>query len=284
MARPFLRYLGGKREHVVITRLQQLMPAHCTQYIEPFVGAGAAFFGLEAAGLLDDKMVLLGDLDAQLISLYRAVRRSPSGVHRKATEEAMLIAGVEANTEDERKVTYFALREAYNFGGERGPGIHLCLRHAAFNGMFRVNAKGEVNITPRDKLDRVHLPLLEDLVESAEALENVELLDWNFRQYEEQAFVGPETLIYLDPPYDGGFVEYTKWGFSTQDQQALIELACTWSRRGATVVYSNKNSELIQELLARHWPEAVIEEVRARRSVACTGDRTPAPEVLVHAP
>jgi DNA adenine methylase len=282
MAQPFVKFPGGKRDHSVITKIRSLVPKFCDQYVEPFVGGGAVFFALQIADLLQDKLVLLGDLDRDLVNLYIAIRKNPHSVHKVAQGEADHLASYD--TIKEQKKSYNDLRGLWNLG-EKKPGYQLFLRHAAFNGIFRVNSRGELNVPPRDKLDSVRIPPLPELLEAAAALEGAELLDWDFRQYEEQAFIGPGSLVYLDPPYDGegGFRQYTRYGFTNKDQQDLIELAQTWTERGATVVYSNADTPLVKELLARYWPEATVDLINAKRTVSRDGDgRQPAPEVLAY--
>ena len=60
--------------------LRLFYPAHFNRYIEPFVGSGAVFFDLQAAGRLRGKHVALIDSNADLIGCYEAVRDAPDAV------------------------------------------------------------------------------------------------------------------------------------------------------------------------------------------------------------
>lgn len=281
MAKPFIKYPGGKRDHVVINTIIRHRPHFFDTFIEPMVGAGGVFFSLQEAQFLDGVMTILGDADADLIKLYAAIRKNPHRVYKQAKEEADHIAGYE--TEKEQKHAYNALRQLWNLD-DRKPGYQLCLRHACYNGVFRNNKKGEMNMPPRDKLEKLTVPKVPELLECAQALEGVELLDWDFRQYEDRLFIGPGTLIYLDPPYhgEGGFRAYTAEGFDDHDQVELIRQAAEWHDRGATVIYSNANTPFIVAQVEKHWPEGAISYIEAKRTVSCDGDtRAPAPEVIV---
>ena len=44
------------------------------RYIEPFLGSGAVFFDLYAAGRLEGRRVRLSDVNPDLIGCYRVVR------------------------------------------------------------------------------------------------------------------------------------------------------------------------------------------------------------------
>lgn len=282
MAKPFTKHPGGKRDHVVISFLTSVLQTQpeVDTFIDPTFGGGSVFFALESAGLLVKKTVIVGDKDADLISLTDAVRARPEAVYRLAAKEATNLAGAPPR---EQKSMYNTNRELFNLGDKK-PGLQLFLRHACFNGLFRRNRSGKLNTPPRDRLDQIFIPSIDDLKECAAALQNVELLDWDFRQYEdeEDLFIGPNTLVYLDPPYDGGFVNYVADGFTENDQRDLIMLASEWAARGATVVYSNSATSLVCDLLRELWPEARVEYINARRSISSDGDRQPAAEVLVH--
>jgi DNA adenine methylase len=49
--RPFLKWVGGKRQLLPV--LRRFYPDQFGRYFEPFVGSGAVFFDLQGAGVLD---------------------------------------------------------------------------------------------------------------------------------------------------------------------------------------------------------------------------------------
>jgi site-specific DNA-adenine methylase len=75
--------------------------------------------------------------------------------------------------------------------------------------------------------------------------------------------------VYCDPPYDAGFVAYTKAGFSWQQQRQLAHWALRASQRGARVIVSNADTERIRTLYAAHG--FTIYEIEAGRSISCDG-------------
>src|SRR5476651_1606168 len=77
-SRPLLKWAGGKRQ--LLPHLRRLYPRTFNRYIEPFVGSGAVFFDLHAAGRLRDHDVVLIDSNADLIGCYETVRTQPDAV------------------------------------------------------------------------------------------------------------------------------------------------------------------------------------------------------------
>ena len=287
MANPFVKFPGGKRNHVSL--VSAYLPPTFSTYIEPFTGAGGIFFGLEAAGLLNLRagLVVLSDADPDLIALYEAIRTDPAAVLKQALEEAEFVAGY--NTEAGRKEAYNELRQLYNLG-EKLPGYQLYLRYACYNGVFRMSKAGNMNMPPRDHLDRTPstLPSLDALQDCARALHGVELLDWHFAQIESDGsvFVGPGTVVYIDPPFDGAgaFREYTAAGFDHDDQEEVLRLAAEWSARGARVIYSNAYTPWVSRALKRLWPAATVTLIDAKRVVSCKAStRGIVKEILAYA-
>src|SRR5687768_14384923 len=70
--RPLLKWAGGKRQ--LLPKLRRFYPARFNRYIELFVGSGAVFFDLHAAGRLHGHEVVLIDSNADLIGCYETVR------------------------------------------------------------------------------------------------------------------------------------------------------------------------------------------------------------------
>ncbi|HKS91066.1 MAG TPA: DNA adenine methylase, partial [Tepidiformaceae bacterium] len=63
MATPFLKWAGGKAR--LVPQILAAAPAEIATYHEPFVGAGAVYFGFEAAGLL--RRAALSDSNRELM-------------------------------------------------------------------------------------------------------------------------------------------------------------------------------------------------------------------------
>src|SRR5262249_49109195 len=127
----FLRYPGGKQR--ILHRLVRHLPVKESiggRFVEPFVGGGAIFFALSPA------KALLTDLNAELIDLYRGIRRYPDEVWEAFREFPSSREGyyqVRALDHDDLPLASKAARTLY-------------LNRTCFKGMWRHNSSGQFNV------------------------------------------------------------------------------------------------------------------------------------------
>ena len=152
-ARPFLKWAGGKRQ--LLPQLRRFYPEQFRAYHEPFLGSGAVFFDLAAAGGLDGRSVRLTDVNADLIGCWRQVRDAPEAVIERLRT---LESGYDAAPAEH----YYRVRdEEFNparRNSVRGPGAYtpdlaamlIYLNRTGYNGLFRLNSKGMFNV-PRGR-------------------------------------------------------------------------------------------------------------------------------------
>ena len=127
-ARPIVKWAGGKQQ--LLDRLLARVPQKFTRYVEPFVGGGALFFALSP------RHAVIADANPELINLYHVV----------ANDTAALIKALRRFKTDEN--SYYRIRA-------QRPGMLTDVQRAArfmylnrtcFNGLYRVNKKGEFNV------------------------------------------------------------------------------------------------------------------------------------------
>jgi DNA adenine methylase len=82
-------------------------------------------------------------------------------------------------------------------------------------------------------------------------------------------------FVYADPPYDVQFTRYAQQDFRWDEQ---VRLARWLMKHRGPVVISNQATERVLELYAALGFQTRI--FKAPRRISCTGDRTPADEVL----
>ena len=251
---PFLKWPGGKRWALPV--LVPLIRRHLrSRYFEPFLGGGAAFFGI------GPKVALLSDINADLINVYRSVRDSPGrvlGIVKKmpVTEEY-----------------YYRLRRN-RLGSDSGNAARfLFLNRTAFGGMYRLNGQGDFNVpfgrerTPEILWERC-------LVHNASvALQGAQIVQSDFESALDEATSGD--VVYCDPTYTvthehNGFVRYNESNFSWADQERLALAARRAARRGATVLVSNAYHTSVLKLfsppksIVLHRPSCVSRDPGAR--------------------
>ena len=236
ICRPFLKWAGGKTQ--LLPHLIHRIPNSFNRYIEPFLGGGALYFALQP------KVAFLADCNNELINCYQIVRSQ--------LEE--LIEELKGYRYD--KEMYYAAREL-----DRRPDFAslsrvkcaarlIYLNKSCFNGLYRVNSRGEFNVpfgayTNPTILDQQNLRGCQELLQKAV------IQSGNFEQVLEVADKGD--FVYFDPPYaptseTSDFTHYSKDGFDDVAQEMLLLVCLQLNQRGVKWMVSNSNTALIQEL------------------------------------
>ena len=221
--------------------------------MEPFCG------GLAVALGLNPRRALLNDVNPHLINFYRWLKRG-------------LTIGIDMRN-DERQ--FYRYRSEFNnllADGKQhqkaAAAYFYYLNRTGYNGLCRFNRKGEFNV-PFGRYKTIGYS--RDFSAFA-----VQFARWEFMSVDfEEIRLEHDDFVYADPPYDVEFTSYSKGGFSWDDQTRAAEWLT--GHRGP-VVLVNQATDKIVELysglgytLSRH---------KAPRRINCTGDRTPADEVM----
>jgi DNA adenine methylase len=265
---PFVKWVGGKGK--LRHALEALMPpgVELMRHVEPFMGGAALFF---ARG---PERALLCDVNRDLVRTYELVRDELSSVVRH----------LEKLSRGHGEERYYAVRERYNARAEQSPAeraaMFIYLNKTCFNGLYRVNRRGEFNVP----MGRYANPTILDratLTAASHALQNAELRHAPFEALLSDA--RPGDFIYLDPPYEpvsrtANFTSYAMDGFSQDDQRRLRDVYRELDRRGAKLMLSNSDVPFIREL----YRGFRIDTVQAPRAVSCDPTkRGPVSEVVV---
>ena len=265
---PFLKWAGGKRQ--LLPRILELVPARVRTYYEPFLGGGALFFALAAAGRF--QRAVLGDVNAELVNCYQTVRDEVEAVIAR-------LARMRNTPDDYYRVR--AQRPADLAPAARAARV-VYLNRCGYNGLYRVNSDGEFNV-PFGRYTRPRICDPDRLRAAARALRNVDLVQGDFGSVLARRRLGEGDFVYLDPPYvpisrTASFTAYAG-GFTMIDQQRLAELLHRLSRRGVPAVLSNSDCAQTRQLYLG-LPSQSLPARRAINSVASR--RGPVAELLVH--
>ena len=134
-AQPFLKWAGGKAS--LLRQLEEFFPHEIDRYIEPFIGGGAVFFHLKHR--FPDMRPLLRDSNKELINCYRVVRDRPEDLMRLLDEHtrAFRLEGGDY---------FYGIRKQNDLTDDLARAARtIFLNKTCFNGLWRVNAKGEFN-------------------------------------------------------------------------------------------------------------------------------------------
>jgi DNA adenine methylase len=269
---PLLKWAGGKRQ--LRSELTRRLPDRWGTYFEPFIGGGALLVELANLNLLG--RAVIGDLNPELVNLYRVVKRDPEGFTRVLSDEKF------RNDEE----SFRQLKAEFNalIGTKKRPveraALLVYLNKHSYNGLWRVNRKGHYNV-PFGKYDRLSLPSHQSLLKFSRMLEGVTLLHADFELIVRTAKRGD--FVYFDPPYHplsktACFTDYTTGGFSFEDQKRLAGVYRRLSDRGVWLMLSNSSTPAIEEL----YSGFSIHTVPAKRFINCNGrKRSGATEIIV---
>nr|VFJ62603.1 MAG: DNA adenine methylase [Candidatus Kentron sp. FM]VFJ63060.1 MAG: DNA adenine methylase [Candidatus Kentron sp. FM]VFK14322.1 MAG: DNA adenine methylase [Candidatus Kentron sp. FM] len=252
---PFVKWAGGKRH--LIPEIIARLPKSFGTYYEPFVGGGAVFFAL--AGRIGK--VVLSDTNVELMLAYEVIRDTPEAlmeqldIHQKAHG---------------REGYYYRVRKERNAAWHGGFADRLVaaarfiyLNKTGYNGLYRVNSRGEFNV-PEGRYKDPAIYNRENILAISKMLKNVTLETRDFADLDPE----PGDFIYCDPPYDDTFNSYAAGGFGEAGQKRLKDCMDSWREKGCYVLLSNSDTSLIRALYADYR----IEEVAAPRAINSKAD------------
>lgn len=252
--RAFLKWAGGK--YGLIEPITRLLPSG-NKLIEPFVGAGSVFLNT------DYSRYLLNDINQDLITLYRTVKRKPVGF----IKDARTFFNARNNTEQ----AYYAMRERFNAstdGYERSL-LFLYLNRHGYNGLCRYNSSGGFNV-PFGQYRKPYFPEAE-LEHFAEKAKRATFTCLSFEDVFRRARTGD--VMYCDPPYaplttTANFTSYASGGFNLEHQHELALRAERLARmRDIPVLVSNHDTELTRVL----YKNALLTTLQVSRSISQNG-------------
>jgi len=230
--KPFLKWPGGKRAHVdMIVSAISTLPGFKTYY-EPFAGGACLFFRLSPP------RAVLSDVNSDLVLTYRQVQKNVQNVIRHLR--------VMKNS----KFHYYIIRASHPLSPAHQAARFIYLSRMCWNGLYRVNVRGEFNVPYAGYRGRTILDI-KQLRAASQALAYVRVRRADFE--DALADSGAKDLIYLDPPYvsphaNNGFIKYNSRLFSWLDQERLARVFKRLSRRGAYVILTNLDHPKIRNL------------------------------------
>lgn len=264
-AKPILKWAGGKTQ--MLNDILPKIPISYGKYIEPFLGGGALFFALQP-----EKSVI-ADSNPELINMYRQVADNVDEVidHLRQYE----------NT----KEMFYTVREQdWSFLSKSEAAARtIFLNKTCFNGLFRVNKKGQFNV-PYGKYKNPKICDIEALRAASSVLQKAEILCGDYMLVLEH-YAQPDDFIFLDPPYlpvsaYSDFKRYTKEQFYEEDHIELAKQIMRLHEMGCHVVLTNSNHPLVHEL----YSPFNIDVVQTKRYISCSGGNRKGEDVIVTIP
>lgn len=297
-AKPFLKWAGGKKQ--LIETIDSGLPKEIkktgkiNKYFEPFIGGGAIFFHLMSN--YDVKESYIFDINRELILTYKVIKNNPNdliSLLKKISNEFI------PKSQSERKDYYLNIRKEFNdeipkFDFEnysedyiKRAAYTIFMNKTCFNGLFRLNKKGEFNVP----CGRYKNPLIcdkENILNVSNILKNTYI--YNSSYLDSEDLIDDKSLVYLDPPYrpiskTSNFNNYAGNEFNDESQIELGKYYKRISKKGAKAILSNsdpKNVDKNDNFFDDIYKDFNIERVYAKRSINSNGSKRGAiTEILV---
>ncbi len=253
---PMLKWAGGKGWQVPLIR-PLWAPYRRRRYVEPFAG------GLAMAFALEPRKALVNDVNDFLIDFYANV----------AGGMGWTCATPDIKLEHDEKLFY---RHRAHFNRiasvrslERDASmLFYYLNRSGFNGLCRFNQRGEFNV-PFGRYKTVNYNTITPR-------HGLLLAQWGLVSCDfELLSLNAGDFIYADPPYDGGFSDFSKEGFAWEDQVRCAEWVA--KHKGPAVLVNLATPRIVKLYRALKFD---VRYVQGPRRISSAGGRTPEREIL----
>lgn len=270
--KPFIKWAGGKNQ--LLNELAKKLPFenynNITKYAEPFVGGGAVLFYI--LNKYNIKEVYISDINSKLIVTYKMIKKNVDELIIKLEKIQEKYLRLDENS---RKIYYLEKRKEFNLSNLNDIDIatlFIFLNKTCFNGLYRVNKKGEFNV-PMGKYKKPLICDKENLKQVSNKLKNVKIICGDYKK--SIKFIDSDTFVYFDPPYrpiniTSSFTAYTKDSFTDDEQIELAKYIDKLTKKGAKIMLSNsdpknvnKNDVFFDELYNKYN----IFRVKAKRTI-----------------
>lgn len=275
-AKPFIKWAGGKNG--VLPSLGPMLPDDISQwsetvYVEPFVGGGAVLFHVLRT-YPNIRRAIINDVNPKLAACYRVIRDNATALTDRL---AAIEAEYYALDDDGRKAYFLSQRRRFNQGLDdetEQTAVFLLLNHTCFNGLFRVNRKGEFNV-PFGRYPHPRICDAETIAADSRLLQKVEIMSADFEAVAAKA--QGHCFYYLDPPYrpissTAAFTDYAAGSFNDDDQRRLKAFCDRLNSQGHRFMLSNSDSRLSTDdpyFFDRLYANYHIRRIQATRAISC---------------
>jgi DNA adenine methylase len=253
MAKPFLKWAGGKRQ--LLNKFDGLYPRELYQgkiknYYEPFLGCGAVFFHIATRVKLE--RAYLCDINEELILTFKVVQKDVHGLiefMERYKKEYLSLNKIK------RKEYYYDMRRVYNlerfkidfnkYSKDWIPRAAqmIFLNKTCYNGLFRVNSSGRFN-SPAGTYGSPKIYDEQNLADAAEMLRIAEIRRADFAAIAKR--INRDSFIYFDPPYrpissTSYFTAYSPYAFGDDKQRELAFVFRKLDKKGVKIMLSNSD-------------------------------------------
>jgi DNA adenine methylase len=249
---PFLKWAGGKRW--LVQGHLNLFPKEFNNYYEPFLGSGAVFFALKP------KQGILSDINPNLVECYQAIKTDWKAV------ETILKKHHKFHCSD----YYYKIRSSKPRTLFSKAARFIYLNRTCWNGLYRVNKKGEFNV-PIGTKQNVVLGT-DNFKETSRLLHNFRIDNKDFKEVIIKA--KKNDFVFVDPPYTikhnkNNFVKYNEELFHWDEQISLRDAVVKASQKGVHIMVTNANHPAVRKLYRGHFK---IKKLKRKSVIASSAE------------
>lgn len=281
-AKPFLKWAGGKGQ--LLEKFQELYPEKLKRkeiknFYEPFLGSGAVFFDI--AQKYDIENAFLYDINDELILTYKVIQKDVSKLidflYRYQKTYLKLDKVKRQEFFYDQRTNYNLQRfnvdyDKYSESWFPRAAQLIFLNRTCFNGLYRVNSKGEFN-SPVGDYDNPTICDEQNLLAVNKVLEIAEIKRADYKEIVTD--LKSDSFVYFDPPYrpiskTASFKAYSKKGFADTEQFQLSQLFKQLDLEEHKIMLSNsdpKNNDPNDNFFDEMYNEFNIVRVHARRMI-----------------
>ncbi len=285
-AKPFLKWAGGKGQ--LLEKFQELYPKELKNkkiknFYEPFLGSGAVFFDIAQKYKIEN--AFLYDINEELILTYKVIQKDVSTLidflyrYQKNYHKLDKIKRQEFFYDQRTNYNLQRFNIDYDKYSEnwfpRAAQL-IFLNKTCFNGLYRVNSKGEFN-SPAGDYDNPTICDEQNLLAVNKVLQIAEIRKADFKDIIND--FKSNSFVYFDPPYrpiskTSNFKSYSKHGFEDNEQIQLAKIFKFIHEEGSCAMLSNsdpKNIDPNDNFFDDIYNDFNIIRVPARRMINSNG-------------
>ncbi|HSO87406.1 MAG TPA: Dam family site-specific DNA-(adenine-N6)-methyltransferase [Draconibacterium sp.] len=282
IAKPFLKWAGGKGQ--LLNQFRDFYPAELksgkiSRFFEPFIGGGAVFF--DVVQKYNIQSAYLYDINQELILTYRVIQQNVYQLIEILYSFQKKYEKLDDKTQSE---FYYQTRAEFNqnllkvnyskYNDEwilRAAQI-IFMNKTCFNGLFRLNQKGEFNV-PAGRYKNPKILDEQNLVKVSKLLSIAEIKNAGFADVEND--ITDNAFVYFDPPYrpiskTSDFTSYSKYKFEDDEQRQLSDLFQRLNKRGIKQMLSNsdpRNNDPSDNFFDEIYKDYTISRIPALRMI-----------------
>jgi len=235
--KPILKWAGGKSQ--LLKDIIERVPNKYGKYIEPFLGGGAVFFGL------NPQNSVISDSNPEIINLYKVV----------ANDVEALVRSLKRHRNNKEYFYQQRAKDWTKLTPVQAASRTLYLNKTCFNGLYRVNKKGGFNV-PYGYYKNPKICDEQNLKTASQLLRQANIICADYKDVlNKNAKAGD--LVFLDPPYlpiseYSDFKRYTKEQFYEEDHRELAVEVERLHELGCHVILTNSNHPLVHDLYNKY--------------------------------